>query len=213
MSNSQSQIPDVVIFRLPQYLSILTILSGEKIEVVSSQKLGARLQMTPAQVRKDLSYFGRFGKQGKGYNVGMLQEELRKIMGLDQEWNMALIGVGRIGRALLDYGKLALQSFKIVAAFDIDTRIIGKRIGGVTIQDISELAETVKAKSIKIGVVAVPPSQIQKAVDNLVKCGIKAILNYYPIATQVPPDVRVRKVDPMLALETMTYYLRGLTSP
>ncbi|MEA1959432.1 MAG: redox-sensing transcriptional repressor Rex [Chloroflexota bacterium] len=213
MSNSQSQIPDIVIFRLPQYLAILTILSNENAEVVSSQELGARLQMTPAQIRKDLSYFGKFGKQGKGYNVGMLMEELRKILGLDQEWNMALIGVGRIGKALLDYGKLALQSFKIVAAFDIDTRIIGKRIGGVTIQDISELADTIKTKDIKIGVVAVPPSQVQKAVDSLVKCGIKAILNYYPIATRVPPDVRVRKVDPMFALETMTYYLRGLTSP
>jgi len=213
MSYFQAQIPDVVVFRLPQYLHILTILSDEDIEMISSTELGARLQMTPAQIRKDLSYFGKFGKQGKGYDVRMLTEILRNILGLDQEWNMALIGVGRIGRALLDYGNLALQSFKIVAAFDIDRKIIGKKISGIKIQNVSELDETVKAKHIKIGVVTVPPSQVQKAVDNLVACGIKAILNYYPGATKVPSDVRVRKVDPMFALETMTYYLRGLASP
>ena len=210
MANTQPQIPEVVIFRLPLYLYMLTLLQSEHVEVVSSKELGTRLQMTPAQIRKDLSHFGKFGKQGRGYHVETLREELRKIMGLDREWNMALIGVGRLGKALLDYGKLTLQGFKIVAAFDIDPQVIGRKIGGVVIQDISDLAATVKKKDIKIGVLAVPPDQVQKAVDSLVQCGIKAILSYYPVATKAPPDVRVRKVDPMFALQTMTYYLRSL---
>jgi redox-sensing transcriptional repressor len=208
MANFQSQIPEVVIFRLPTYLYTLSLLTEEKIEVVSSNELGARLQMTPAQIRKDLSYFGKFGKQGKGYHVRTLSAELRKIMGLDQEWNMALIGVGKIGKALLDYGNLALRGFKIVAAFDIDPQLIGKKMGNkVVIQDICDLAQTVKQKDIRIGVIAVPPAQVQKAVDSLVQCGIKAILSYYPVAATVPSDVRVRRVDPMFALQTMTYCL------
>jgi redox-sensing transcriptional repressor len=209
----QSQIPDVVIYRLPFYTRVLTILDDEDIEVVSSQELGERLQMTPAQIRKDLSYFGKFGKQGKGYNVKQLLRKLQQIMGLDHEWNMVLVGVGRMGNAILDYGKLALRGFKIVAAFDIDPNLIGKEIGGVVIQDISELAATIRSQDIKIGVVAVPPSQVQQAVDRLVECGIKAILNYAPVAPRVPKDVRVRRVDPMLALQTATYHLKSLGSP
>jgi len=209
----QSQIPDVVIYRLPFYTRVLTILVEENIEVVSSQELGERLQMTPAQIRKDLSYFGKFGKQGKGYSVKLLLGELQQIMGLDREWNMVLVGVGRMGNAILDYGKLALRGFKIVAAFDIDPQLIGKEIGGVVIQDISELAATIKDQDIKIGVVTVPPSQVQKAVDRLVGCGIKAILNYAPVAPRVPKDVRIRRVDPMLALQTATYHLKSLGSP
>ena len=207
---SQSQIPEVVLFRLPIYLRILTILAEEKVEVVSSQELGARLQMTPAQIRKDLSYFGKFGKQGKGYDVNLLLGKLREIMGLDREWNMVLVGVGRMGNAILDYGKLALRGFKIVAAFDIDPNQIGKEIGGVIVQDVARLPDTVKEQNIEIGVICVPPSQVQKAVDQLVYCGIKAILNYAPVAAQAPRDVRVRKVDPMLALQTMTYHLKSL---
>ncbi|MFA5367070.1 MAG: redox-sensing transcriptional repressor Rex [Dehalococcoidia bacterium] len=207
MNNTQSQIPDVVIFRLPTYLYMLSLLTEEKIEVVSSKELGARLQMTPAQIRKDLSYFGKFGKQGKGYHVKTLSEELRKIIGLDQEWNMALIGVGRIGKALLDYGNLS-RGFKIIAAFDIDPHLIGERLGKLIIQDVRELSQTVKEKDVRIGIIAVPPSQVQRAVDSLIQCGIKAILTYYPVTTTVPSDVRVRRVDPMFALETMTYYLQ-----
>jgi redox-sensing transcriptional repressor len=210
MSNMQSQIPEVVIFRLPIYLYMLSLLTEENTEVVSSQELGARLQMTPAQIRKDLSYFGKFGKQGKGYHVKTLYAELRKIIGLDQEWNMALIGVGRIGKALL-YGNLALRGFKIVAAFDNDPQLIGKQAGEIVIQDVCELAQTTKEKDIKIGVVAVPPAQVQKTVDALVQCGIKAILSYSLVATNVPPDVRIRRVDPMFALQTITYYLRSLS--
>ena len=207
-----TQIPEVVIFRLPIYLYILNLLDEENVEVVSSQELGARLQMTPAQIRKDLSYFGKFGKQGKGYNVKLLLGELRRIMGLDREWNMALIGVGRLGKAILDYSRITLRGFKYVAAFDKDPKLIGTKAGDLVIQDISELADTIKSNNIEIGVLAVPPSQVQLAVDLFVECGIKAILNYAPVATQAPRDVRIRKVDPQLALQTMAYHLQSLTS-
>jgi redox-sensing transcriptional repressor len=204
------EIPEVVIFRIPVYLYILNLLDEEKVEVVSSQEIGARLQMTPAQIRKDLSYFGKFGKQGKGYNVKLLMNQLREIMGLDREWNMALIGVGRLGKAILDYSRITLKSFKYVAAFDIDPNLIGKKAGGLVIQDMPELAETVKGKNIAICVLAVPPSQVQQSVDRLVECGVKAILNYAPVATRAPKDVRIRKVDPQAALQTMAYHLQSL---
>lgn len=208
-----SQIPEVVILRLPLYLRILTLLKEENAEVVSSQELGARLHMTPAQIRKDLSYFGKFGKQGKGYNVRLLLGELRQILGVNREWHMAIIGVGRLGKAILDYGMLTPRGFKIVAAFDIDPQQTGKKVGRVVIQDLAELANTVKNRGIDIGIVAVPPSQAQQAIDCLVGCGIKAILNYAPVAPRVPKDVRIQEVDPVLALQTITYHLKSLGSP
>lgn len=204
------QIPQVVILRLPSYYRVLALLEEENTETVSSKELGARLQMTPAQIRKDLSYFGKFGKQGKGYNVSQLLGELRQILGLDREWSVALIGVGRLGRALLDYGELTPRGFKIVAAFDIDPQQIGKKVGGVAIQDIAELTNTVKNRGINIGIVTAPPSQAQQAIDCLVECGIKAILNYAPVAAQVPKDVQLREIDPVLTLQTMTYHLKSL---
>lgn len=208
-----SQIPDVVIFRLPLYLRILTLLTEENAEVVSSQELGARLRMTPAQIRKDLSYFGKFGKQGKGYNIALLKEKLRQILGLNREWCVALIGVGRLGKAILDFRMLALREFNIVAAFDIDPHQIGRNVSGLLIQDLAELADTVKSHGIEICIVAVPPSQVQRAIDCVVDCGIKAILNYAPAAARVPKDVRMQEVDPTLALQTMTYHLKSLGSP
>lgn len=206
------QIPEVVIYRLPLYLRILTPLAEENAEVVSSKELGERLHMTPAQIRKDLSYFGKFGKQGKGYNVSLLREELRQILGLDREWHIALIGVGRLGKAILDYGMLALREFTIVAAFDIDPHQIGRNVNGLVIQDLSELADTLKRKNIEIGIVAVPPSQVQQAIDRLVECGIKVILNYAPTAARAPKDVRIHEVGPTLALQRMTYFLKSLGS-
>jgi len=206
-------IPEVVIFRLPLYLRALALLEAERKEMVSSQELGERLLMTPAQIRKDLSYFGKFGTQGKGYNVSQLLSELRDIMGLKREWACALIGVGRLGTALLDYRGLDRQGFHIVASFDIDPQQIGKLVGGLVIQDISELGAAIEERDINIGIVAVPSSQAQHAIDCLVDCGIKAILNYAPITPKVPRDVRIYDIDPVLALQTLTYHLKHLSAP
>lgn len=204
----QNQIPEVVILRLPLYARSLALLRDAGVEVVSSQELAERLGVSSAQIRKDLSYFGRFGKQGKGYNVKRLLGELRQILGLDQQWAMALVGVGRLGRAILNYEGFAPQGFKVAAAFDIDPRQKGKKVGDLVVQDLLELKATVKERDIDIGIVAVPSSRAQDVVNLLVASGIKAILNYTPLVAQVPRSVLVRDINPVLALESMTFYLK-----
>ena len=204
---SALEVPEVVIDRLPQYVRTLTQLLEEGIEVTNSQQLGAQLQVTPAQIRKDLSYFGRFGKQGRGYRVRHLLTELKQILGLDAEWNVAVIGVGRLGNAILNYPGFNPDGFHLVAAFDNNPDNVGKEVGGIAIQPMNALAETVTSRDITIAIVAVPSAHTQSVVDQLVACGVRAILNYTPINAQVPPGVRVRSIDPVLALQSMTYYL------
>jgi redox-sensing transcriptional repressor len=202
------EVPEVVVNRLPQYVRALNELLRQGSEIVSSQHLGQALQITPAQIRKDLSYFGRFGKQGRGYNVRYLRDALREILGLDQEWNIAVVGVGRLGRAIINYPGFAPEGFNIVAAFDADPRQVGQSLGGLIVQPMTELAETVRRKDIRIGVVAVPAAQTTDVVAQLVSSGIRSILNYAPVSPPVPEEVKVRNIDPVLALQSMTYYLR-----
>lgn len=202
------EIPEVVIERLPVYARALATLQARGMDVVSSQDLGDQLGVTPAQIRKDLSYFGRFGKQGRGYNVNRLMEELRQILGLDRSWTMVLIGVGQLGRAILHYGGFAPQGFRVVAAFDASPEQIGEKAGDVVIQDIRDLPNVLNRMHIDIGIVAVPGSDAQNVIDTLVKGGVKAILNYAPIAAQIPAGVHLRQIDPVLALQSMTYYLK-----
>jgi redox-sensing transcriptional repressor len=206
-SDSQPNVPEVVIQRLPLYVRALSQFSGSGDDVISSEQLGQRLQMTPAQIRKDLSYFGRFGKQGRGYDVASLEERLRSILGLDREWNTAVIGMGRLGRAVVSYPGFAPEGFHIVAAFDADTNIVGQAISGLDVRLISDLPETVKEMDIKIGIVTVPIDHAQEVIDALVAAGIKSILNYAPLSPQVPEGVTVRGIDPVLSLQSMTYYI------
>ncbi len=201
------EVPEVVIMRLPQYIRVLNSLLEDGMEVVSSHQLGEKLQVTPAQIRKDLSYFGRFGKQGRGYSVRHLLVELKNITGLDRRWRVALIGVGRLGRAILSYPGLAPEGFQIIAAFDNDPAIIGQKIGELTVQPMENLDEAVVSKKISIGIVAVPSSYAQEVIDRLVQCEMRAILNYAPISPQVPDEVKIRNIDPVLSLQSMTYYL------
>jgi redox-sensing transcriptional repressor len=205
---SESAVPEVVIQRLPLYVRVLSQFSSSGNNVISSEQLGSRLQMTPAQIRKDLSYFGRFGKQGRGYDVEMLEGQLRSILGLDRTWNAAVVGMGRLGRAVVSYPGFAPEGFTVVAAFDTSSEIIGKNISDLDVRSISQLAETVKELDIKIGIVTVPIDHAQEVIDELVKAGIKAILNYAPLSPQVPEGVTVRGIDPVLSLQSMTYYLR-----
>ncbi len=203
------EIPDVVIDRLPIYARALAVLERNGREVVSSQELGAQLGVTPAQIRKDLSYFGRFGKQGRGYSVPRLLEELRQILGLDREWVMVLVGVGQLGRAILAYGGFAPQGFRIVAAFDADPSLVGERVNDLTIKPASELKLSLEQRPVDIGIVATPAGHAQTVIDDLVGCGVKAILNYAPIAAHVPRDVHIKDIDPVLSLQSMTFYLKG----
>ena len=203
----QRQIPEVVVSRLPMYLRALALFKSEGIEFINSRGLGARLRMTPAQIRKDLSFFGRFGRQGRGYNVSRLHGELQQILGLDRQWLMALVGVGRLGRAILDYRGFAPEGFKIVAAFESDPNLIGKKVSGVPIENIAKLETSLKDKKVDIAIVAVPSSDAQAVIDKLVQSGIRAILNYAPICVRVPRGVRLQGIDPVLALQGMTFYL------
>jgi len=203
----------VVVERLPLYARALALLQYEGQEVVSSAELGERLRVTPAQIRKDLSYFGRFGKQGRGYNVSKLLEELRLILGLDRQWRMALIGVGKLGRAILEYGGFAPQGFRIIQAFDVSPDIVGKKLGPLVVRHVSELEQTLAAQPVDIGIVAVPAQEAQRVIDALVRCGVKAILNYAPIPVRKPPGVELRPVDPVLQLQRMAYYLKSLSIP
>jgi redox-sensing transcriptional repressor len=202
------EIPEVVIDRLPVYARALAQLHAQGREVVSSQELGHQLGVTPAQIRKDLSYFGRFGKQGRGYNVRRLNEELRQILGLDRHWNMVLVGVGRLGRAILSYGGFEPQGFRILEAFDSDPKVIGKRIGSITVKDVADLKSTLLSSHVDIGIVAVPAAYAQEVIDTLVNGGVKAILNYAPTTPHVPPEVHIRHIDPVLSLQSMTFYLK-----
>lgn len=203
------EIPPVVIDRLPLYLRALSGLKVEGREVISSQELGRRLGVTPAQIRKDLSYFGRFGKQGRGYNVNKLLDELHRILGLDRQWRMALVGVGKLGRAVLGYEGFGRQGFRIVEAFDADPKRIGEKINNLTVRDTGELEEVLSKNPVDVGVVAVPAEIAQDVIDSLVGCGVGAILNYAPIAAHVPPGVYVKRIEPVLALQSMTYYLKN----
>ncbi|MBM3944095.1 MAG: redox-sensing transcriptional repressor Rex [SAR202 cluster bacterium] len=202
------QVPEVVVLRLPLYVRALTQLGSEGVDVVSSQQLGRRLQMTPAQIRKDLSYFGRFGKQGRGYKVHFLLRELGQILGLDKRWNTCLVGVGRLGRAIINYPGFAPEGFNILAAFDSDPAQIGTPVGNLTVQPMDHLMRVIKDQGIIIAIVAVPATQTQTVIDQLVKSEIKAILNYAPVAPQVPMHIVLRNIDPVLSLQSMTYYLR-----
>ena len=197
----------MVISRLPQYVRILSQLLDAGDEVTNSQQLGEQLQVTPAQIRKDLSYFGRFGKQGRGYVVRDLLRELKQILGLNSEWNVAVVGVGRLGNAILNYPGFNPDGFHLVAAFDNNLANVGREVGGVSVQPMTEMAETVAERDISIAIVAVPSAHTQTVIDQLVGCGVRAILNYAPINAQVPDGIRVRSIDPVLALQSMTYYL------
>ena len=202
-------VPEVVVLRLPQYVRALGELLKRKVVVVSSQQLGMQLQMTPAQIRKDLSYFGRFGKQGRGYPVSYLLGELRQVLGLERKWNSCLVGVGRLCRAILNYPGFTPEGFNIVAAFDTAPGEVGKTIGSLVVQPIEDLENTIKERDIRVGIVAVPAIKAQEVIDQLVGCGVKAILNYAPVGPQIPDGVRIRNVDPILALQSMTYYLKA----
>ena len=203
------EIPAVVIDRLPIYARALTLLEDQGRDVVSSQELGTILGVTPAQIRKDLSYFGRFGKQGRGYNVRRLAQELRQILGLDRQWSMILVGVGNLGQAILTYEGFQPQGFIIVDAFDLDDKVVGTKVGGVTVRSVSELPDYLKRRHVDIGIVAVPATGASPIIADLIAGGVRSILNYAPTAVPVPDRVQIKNIDPVLALQSMTFYLKN----
>jgi len=177
--------------------------------ITSSKELAGILGTSAAQIRKDLSHFGEFGKQGTGYHVSYLITELKKILKADETWKVVLVGAGALGHALLHNQGMARRGFRIVAAFDNAPEMIGSRVGNVIVQNVQRMKEEIQAEQIKLAIVAVPPPAAQAVTDTLVEAGIKAILNYSPIALSTPADVQVQYLDPVAHLQHMTFYLSG----
>jgi len=204
-------IPEVVIERLPQYLRSLRALKNRNIALVSSADLGIESGVTPAQIRKDLSYFGKFGKQGQGYNVKALTDDLTRILGLDQSWPVILAGVGRLGKAILTYPDFTPEGFYIVSAFDSDPVIVGTDVAEITIRPVEQINEYIKENNIRIAILAVPGESASDLIDQLVQSGIRAILNYAPITPKIPDNVQIQNIDPVHSLQTMTFHLSDIT--
>src|SRR5688572_16335825 len=201
------KIPDIIIGRLPIYLRALQRLADAGIQTTSSQELGEIVGISAAQIRKDISQFGEFGKQGTGYSIPFLIERLRNILKVDRVWEVVIVGMGDIGHALARYNGFANRGFHINMVFDNDPQKIGQKVGDYEVFDTATLAEKVKQNKVKIAMLAAPASSAQEITDLLVKAGIKAILNYAPTSLNVPSGVRVQYIDPVTHLQRMTYYL------
>jgi redox-sensing transcriptional repressor len=203
----KQDIPDVVVRRLPLYVRTLSDLLADGTATVSSTSLGDTIGITAAQIRRDLSYFGRFGKQGKGYDVRSLRDQIKSILGLDQTWPVAIIGIGKLGEAVAQYHGFSASNFPTVALFDHSPQRIGQEVAGLTVKSIADLAGEVRRLGIRVAVLTVPATSAQDVTDRLVAAGVTAILNYAPAILQVPPTVKVRNIDPIAALQSMSYYL------
>lgn len=199
------KIPLVAIHRLSLYYR--TLLGVRDADFISSDEIAKLSGFTAVQVRKDLAYFGQFGIPSKGYRIDELTSMVSKILGTDKAWNVALIGVGNLGTALLAYKGFEPQGFKIKCAFDNDLRKIGKNLEGVVVQDISELKPALKREDIRIAIVTVRSDSAQEVIDMLVKAGVTAILNFAPIRPRVPKNVDILNIDLAIELERLAYFL------
>jgi redox-sensing transcriptional repressor len=202
-----ASIPDIVISRLPIYLRALERLAQDGHEVTSSLELGKHLGISSAQIRKDLSHFGGFGKQGTGYKIKYLTEQLRQVLKVEQEWEIALVGAGDLGSAVARYRGFAHRGFRVAYVFDSAASKAGKRLANLDIYPMEKLHEIISERGIKVAMIAVPAESAQQVADALIAAGVRAILNYAPINLNVPPTVRVQYIDPVIHLQRMTYYI------
>ena len=202
------RIPKAVIKRLSLYSRALKVFSVNRIEKLSSQELGESLGLNPAQVRKDLAYFGQFGIPGYGYCVEDLRRRIKVILGTDQVVRIALIGVGNLGQALLSYAAFRQEGFLFVVAFDADKRKVGGERDGIPIYHSEEIASKLGELDVDIVILAVPTSEAQLLADTAVEAGIQAILNFVPVRLVVPSHVKVHYVDLTIEIESLSYYLK-----
>jgi redox-sensing transcriptional repressor len=203
------KIPDIIIGRLPIYLRALQRMSDRGMKTTSSQELGDFVGISAAQIRKDISQFGEFGKQGTGYSIPFLIEKLREILKVNQMWDVVVVGIGDVGHALARYGGFAERGFRVAMIFDNDPSKIGERVGDFTIEDCADMIDRVRDAKVKLAMIAVPAAAAQAVADMLVQAGIKAIVNYAPTVLAVPGGVHVQHIDPSAHLQRMTYYLNG----
>jgi len=201
------RISDAVVRRLPVYLRFLNELMSKNVTTVSSQDLGMKLDLNPAQIRKDLAYFGEFGKKGIGYDVGYLIEKIRQILKLDKMLYVALVGAGNLGHALCNYNIYSRDNMKITAVFDASPAKIGERINNLTVQPIDELASTIQKNHIRIGIITVPATEAQQVANLFVDAGIEALLNFAPVILKVPPHIRIHHADFTTELQSLAYFL------
>ncbi len=200
-------IPEIVVSRLPIYLRTLQRMCETGQHFTSSRELGRCLGISAAQIRKDLSLFGEFGKQGTGYQISFLIEQIRSILHIDRVWDVVVVGAGDIGHAVAHYQGFAERGFRVTMVFDNDPQKIGTMVGKFPVQDIAGLVAIVSAAQLKVAMLAVPPHNAQEVTDLLVKAGIRAILNYAPINLVVPEGVYVQDTDPLTHLQRMAYHL------
>ncbi len=205
--NDRPMIPDIVIGRLPVYLRTLKFLADDGSEVTSSQELATRLGISSAQIRKDLSHFGEFGKQGTGYNVNYLYRQLEKILHVDRVWPVVLVGAGYLGHALVQYNGFESRGFRIKMVFDQDPKKVGGAIGDMVVEHMDQIGPRVRESGCRIAIIAVPAVAGQAVADALIEAGINSLLSYAPITLQVPDYVRVQYIDPVIHFQHMTYYL------
>lgn len=208
MAHSPNErIPEGVIERLPLYLGVLIQLRSAGEDTASSARLGELTDINPAQIRRDLTHFGSFGKRGVGYDITTLIERIQRILGADHVHRLALVGAGHLGSAIADYNGLRQHGFNVTAIFDNDPNKIGGHIGEIVVQDVVELEATVKQQGIEIGVIAVPPVAAQEAADRLSAAGVRIMLNYTPVIVRVPSGVTLHNTDPVHELLHTLYYL------
>lgn len=201
------KIPEATITRLSVYSRYLAEFSKKNIVTISSNEIAEGVGVSSAQVRKDLAYFGEFGTRGVGYNVKDLHDYIVKILGLNMEWPVVMVGAGRLGTALSMYGGFRQRGFKVVGIFDVDPNKIGQKINDVEIRPLEQLEEITKAHNAQIGIITVPASEAQEVADLLVESGIQAILNFAPKNLNVPLDIEIRNVDLAVNLEVLTFNL------
>lgn len=199
------KISESAVRRLSLYLRLLQEADAAGADTISSGQLAERGGTTSAQVRKDLSLFGSFGKRGLGYSVPELLSRIRSILGLEHEWRVALVGAGKLGSALASYRDFQARGFRILAVFDSDPRKVGSRWGAVTILADEEMDAAVRREAIDMAILAVPADAAQAVVDRLVRAGVRGILNFAPVRLRVPPDVVLKNVDVTLELEGLSF--------
>lgn len=201
------RIAESTVRRLSAYLRFLEESAARDVDTISSEELARRGGTTSAQVRKDLSFFGSFGKRGLGYSVPELMASLREILGLEREWKVIIVGAGKIGMALGQYDGFAQRGFRVTAVYDTDPRKVGTRWGSMSVRDMAHVEREIAQERPDIAVLAVPARDAQAAADRLVKGGVRAILNFAPTQLQVPQEVSVRNVNMAVELEGLSFIL------
>ncbi len=200
------KIPEKTVTRLSIYLRCLEELEADGVGSVSSKQLAQRFGLNSAQVRKDLAYFGQFGVRGLGYYIAELKHNLERILGLKQDWEVALVGVGNLGSALIAYKGFQARGFRISMAFDTDPAKVGQDIDGVAVMDVAKMVPTLRKRKVRIAVVAVPAGVAQSVAELLVDAGVTAVLNFAPTQLSVPEGVKVQNVDLSVLLKTLSYH-------